>query len=137
MKKYLTTIVLFICSYCSAQQRIAYTYDLSGNRVNRHYYPLRMSNPSHATDSSAIVEKKFGISVFPNPAPDKINVGITSLEDGETAKVYLSDNQGKVLLMREQTSKLGTLELGNLKAGIYYIKVYIKSESVSYKIVKL
>ena len=59
------------------------------------------------------------------------------MEDGETAKVYFSDDQGKILLIREQTSKLGTLELGNLKAGIYYIKVYIKSESASYKIVKL
>ena len=98
---------------------------------------MRMANPSQAIDSSAIVEKKFGISVFPNPVPDKINVGIAALEDGESAKVYLSDDQGKVLLMREQTSKLETLELGNLIAGIYYIKVYIKSECVSYKIVKL
>ena len=137
MKKYYIGFILFLSFYCSAQQRIAYTYDLSGNRVNRHYFPMRMANPSLEVDSSAIVEKKFGISVFPNPAPDKINVGITALEDGETAKVYLSDDQGKVLLMREQTSKLGTLELGNLKAGIYYIKVYIKTESVSYKIVKL
>ena len=59
------------------------------------------------------------------------------MEDSETAKVYLSDDQRKILLIREQTSKMGTLELGNFKAGIYYIKVYIKSESVSYKIVKL
>ena len=138
MKKLLVILILInVSCYCLAQQRIAYTYDLAGNRVNRHYFPMRMANPSQAIDSSSIVEKKFGISVFPNPAPDKINVGITALEDGETAKVYLSDDQGKVLLMREQTSKLGTLELGNLKAGIYYIKVYIKSESVSYKIVKL
>ena len=61
------------------------------------------------------------ITVYPNPTPDKINIGKTSLEDGETAKVYLSDDQGKVLLIREQTSKMGTLELGNFKAGIYYI----------------
>ena len=129
-------LLSFICFICSAQH-IEYTVDASGNRVNRQFHPMRMTNPSQAIDSSSIVEKKFGISVFPNPAPDKINVGITALEDGETAKVYLSDDQGKVLLMREQTSKLETLELGNLKAGIYYIKVYIKSESVSYKIVKL
>ena len=136
MKKLIFIILLFVSLYCYAQH-IEYKYDPAGNRVYRHYFPLRMANPSQVIDSSAIVEKKFGINVFPNPAPDKINIGITALEDGESAKVYLSDDQGKVLLMREQTSKLGTLELGNLKAGIYYIKVYIKSECVSYKIVKL
>ena len=136
MKKYLILIFLSICSWCNAQH-IEYTVDGAGNRVNRQFHPMRMANPSQEIDSSAIVEKKFGISVFPNPVPDKINVGITSLAEGESAKVYLSDDQGKILLMREQTSKLETLELGNLKAGIYYIKVYIKSESVSYKIVKL
>lgn len=89
---------MLICGYSSAQQRIAYTYDLSGIRVNRQFHPMRMSNPSQPIDSSAFVEKKFGISVFPNPTPDKIKVNISLLEVGESAKVYLSDDQEKILL---------------------------------------
>ena len=131
MKKYLSLIFLLFNAYCSAQH-FEYTYDPSGNRTIRKYLVPRLANPS-----LAVVEKKYGISVYPNPSPDKINISIASLEKDETADVYLSDEQGKILLMKKQNSILDVIDLSNFKAGIYYIKIYIKSETVSYKIVKL
>lgn len=136
MRNYTSLILIFISSYCSAQH-FEFSHDAAGNRTQRKYYVMRLANPALEADSSSIIEKKHGISVFPNPTPDKINVSISSLENGEAANVYLSDEQGKVLLIWKQTIKHETFDLSIFMAGIYYIKIYLKSESVYYKIVKL
>ena len=123
--------ILILVNYCSAQH-FEFDYDVSGNRTNRNYLVPRLANPALAD-----IEKKHGISVYPNPAPEKINVSISSLEVGETADIYLSDEQGKILLSKKQNSTLAEVDLSNLKAGIYYLRVFIKSENITYKIVKL
>ena len=95
-----------------------------------------MANTSLAMDSSAGIETKYGINVYPNPTTELINVSITSLSEGEIAIVQLSDQQGKILAEKKQNSPMLILSLIEQKAGTYSIKVFIKEESVSYKIVK-
>ena len=109
MKKYLTAILFFILNYCSAQH-FEYVNDAAGNRTNRNYLVPRLANPAQAD-----LEKKYGINVYPNPSPEKINVSISSLEVGETADVYLSDGQGKIILLKKQSSALEEVDLSNLK----------------------
>ena len=123
--------ILILVNYCSAQH-FEYVNDAAGNRTHRNYLVPRLANPAQVD-----IEKKHGISVYPNPAPEKINVSISSLEVGEIADIYLSDEQGKILLSKKQNSILAEVDLSNLKAGIYYLKVFIKSENITYKIVKL
>jgi hypothetical protein len=137
MKLFLLTIVLFFSCYCSAQQHIQYTYDQAGNRTQRNYFVARLAAPSTENDSSVFIENLFGIKVYPNPAPDKINISIAALEEGESVLIYLSDEQGKKLLMHDQKSKLDAIDISSLKAGIYYLRIYIKSENVTYTVVKL
>ena len=130
MKKYITLVYLIINNYCFAQH-FDYTYDQSGNRIERKFSVPRLANPE-----SAIVEKKLGVSAYPNPTNDKINISISSLDNGESADIYLSDEQGKIIFIKKQNSNIEEVDLSSLKAGIYYIRVHIKSEDVSYKIVK-
>jgi hypothetical protein len=137
MKRSIAILFLLICYYSSAQQHFEYYYDNAGNRVKRKYFVNRLANPETAIDSSAAVENKFGIRVFPNPAKDKININVSSQEEGVSATIYLLDEQGKVLLMKEQKAELEELDISTLKAGIYYIKVYVKEEWVGYKVVKM
>ncbi len=131
MKLYLTILLLFSQFYCLAQH-FEYTYYPNGNRKERIFLSPRLANPE-----SAIIEKKYGVSVYPNPTPEKFNVSITSLENGETADVYLSDEQGKIILSKKQNSILAEVDLSNLKAGIYYLRVFIRLENITYKIIKL
>ena len=136
MKNPILAFFLFLSQFCSAQH-VQYTYDASGNRVHRIYSTLRIANPAQPKDSSENVETKYGISIFPNPTSESVNVSISSLQNGETAKVFLYDEQGKVLLMKIQESTLDIINLINLKTGTYYLKIYVKKDSVSYKVVKL
>jgi hypothetical protein len=125
-----------ICNFSLAQQ-ITYSYDLSGNREGRVYSSPRLANPALTKDSISIVEKKYGIVISPNPTPDKLNVFISTLADGETANINVSDAEGRNLATKVQTARLEALDLSHLRAGIYYIRIYIRKESVSYKIVRL
>ncbi len=129
-------LLLISCIYCSAQH-LEYTYDNAGNRIQRKYFVVRLANPTQEKDSSSFIESDFGIKVFPNPASEDINVFIAALKEGESAIVQLSDEQGKILSEKTQKSQQEVLHISGFKQGVYYLKIFIREKSVSYKIVKL
>ena len=64
---------------------------------------------------------KGEISVFPNPAENKINVKADATLVGSVYTVY--DNTGKVVLSGKINSENTVIELGNLSGGIYMFSV--------------
>lgn len=141
MKKYLLIFFLSLNCFCKAQTppvtQINYSYDNVGNRVYRHYQLFRIADPNAPKDLSESVEKKYGISVFPNPTSNELNVSILLLPQGDKATFYLSNEQGQNLILQQQNSPKGAIELSNFKAGIYYLKIIINDDNVSYKVVKI
>ena len=64
---------------------------------------------------------KGEISVFPNPAENKINVKADATLVGSVYTVY--DNTGKVVLSGKINAENTSVELGNLSGGIYLFSV--------------
>ena len=64
---------------------------------------------------------KSEISVFPNPAENKINVKADATLVGSVYTVY--DNTGKVVLSGKINAENTSVELGNLSGGIYLFSV--------------
>ncbi len=58
-------------------------------------------------------------TVFPNPATDLIN--ITSNGTAEITKISISDLNGRIV--KETNTELATLSVGDLNAGVYFLKI--------------
>ena len=139
MKKYFFYPILFFLSNHCFAQHYEYSYDNVGNRTQRVFVTPRPA-PSPGQEQQTIspyVADKYGINVFPNPTSGSFNISISNLEDGDRARLILSDVQGKTIADKEQTVKQGALDLTNYDAGVYYLKVLIKDEKAVYKILKV
>jgi hypothetical protein len=78
------------------------------------------------------------IKVFPNPASEIVNIQFDTPVDGEIV-VYLLDSQGRLVKrdLIEPSMAQKQLNLQDIAAGIYYIKL-VKGKLVNvYKVVKL
>jgi hypothetical protein len=78
------------------------------------------------------------VTIYPNPASDVINIKLESPLDGEV-KIYLIDSQGKMLKtdFMEETMLEKEINLQDIPAGIYYLKMIKGKLSNVYKVVKL
>jgi hypothetical protein len=132
------SIFFFLGNYCIAQH-YEYSYDAAGNRTQRVFVTPRPGpTPDNGQQSfNPVVADKYGINIFPNPTSNSFNISIYNLEDGDRARLILSDVQGKTIADKEQSMKMDKLDLTNYVAGVYYLKVFIKDEKAFYKILKV
>ena len=144
MKQLLTLLFIF-CFVAIHAQEVQYTFDASGNRTQRKLVisgpsPLRLANNdsiSKHVEEGMKTAMKEGISVFPNPTQDLVNVSINNFKVEEMVTVQLIDNGGKVLKSQVMQSSSIQLPVTELKSGIYYIHVLKGKEKLYYKILKL
>jgi hypothetical protein len=77
-------------------------------------------NPNASVTS--VQTKQLQVSVFPNPATDKLNIELPEMS--ETAIATLVDIMGRVVSTAQLLPGLSTtIEVNNLKKGIYFVKV--------------
>lgn len=62
---------------------------------------------------------KNNFSVYPNPVNDMVN--ISNLNDSEITKVSITDINGRVV--KEINSNISSVSVGDLNAGIYFLKI--------------
>jgi len=141
MIKKLGFLLFLIGGFVGVAQPIQYSYDSYGNRTQRS---LVVSDPqSQRTVQPAGEEKvkeiakEMGLSVFPNPAQDKVNVVINNLKEDQEALVLLIDAQGKNLLNKNTSHPQNEVDMNGYKPGVYFIKVIIGKEVLFYKVLKL
>ncbi|MCF8374528.1 MAG: T9SS type A sorting domain-containing protein, partial [Bacteroidales bacterium] len=85
---------------------------------------------------SVAEEESLGISVYPNPASSFINIGFKNvLPSGEVA-CLLFNSTGKEILVAKPTGFPYQIDISQLKAGLYYLKIELGETAVRYKIVK-
>lgn len=138
--KALILAVWLYCTVLSAQTSIQYSYDANGNRTQRKLYvcnlcpPERQMKPENEKKQEAAAA--LGLSVFPNPAQDKINVAVASLKDEEVT-ILMIDAQGKNLFEKKTRAQQNEVDMTPYKAGVYFIKVVVGKESLFYKVMKL
>jgi hypothetical protein len=141
-KKISTLIVLLFfsgfCTYANAQT-VAYTYDNNGNRTTQSLYVSHAPVHHHGNDSTksdSMLVVKHGINVYPNPTIAQVNIAISSLQPCGSALVYLLDGSGNSLLSQTITSSPVRINLAGYNQGIYYVKIVVCGDQVSYKVIK-
>jgi hypothetical protein len=87
----------------------------------------------HADKDSVIANS---ISVYPNPANDKINITVTSATEFKSATFYLIDNNGKTLAQEEVNAATFSFDISKYNPGTYFIRLIMGKEQLIYRVVK-
>ncbi|MFZ4463858.1 MAG: M1 family aminopeptidase [Bacteroidales bacterium] len=60
--------------------------------------------------------EKGSLIVFPNPAKDELNIGIT---DFQNISLQISDTSGRVIIVFKPTEEISKIDVSNWKKGVY------------------
>ena len=142
----LTNLFLLISGLAFSQtcHEIQFTYDASGNRIQREYVVVSCNDNNHSqhkppkSDSGS----KF-TNIYPNPTSNLINIDIT-LNDtacSEPTLIYLFDANAQPVFLKSISSHNIKLDISSLAQGTYIIKaiccnyqsstVILKTKSIS------
>lgn len=77
-------------------------------------------------------QKVSTIKVYPNPTNDQIFISHNTSD----ANIYLFDTQGKLLKEHNGINSGNSISIGDLKNGVYYLKVITDFQSTIHKIIK-
>lgn len=75
---------------------------------------------------------KNNFAVYPNPVNDVVN--ISSLNNSEISQVSISDINGRVV--KEVNSNVSNISVGDLNAGVYFLKINTLEDVATTKFVK-
>lgn len=144
MKQYRLFILFCVLSNCivtNAQTNIGFTYDNSGNIIerklliqnNRPNAPVINPKPhSEEKDSMNVLEFK----IYPNPTNDFVIIDGSLPNDCKSAKLYLINNSGQILLKDNYDGSSKSINVQDLKPGVYYLEInYSKKKSSNYKVI--
>lgn len=104
--------------------------DAVGNYNNAS--PLWKLRFLYATGMNDIEEDL--ISIFPNPATDKVYINIPDLES-ESYTVKLIDITGRELLVKQLSRDNNDLDISNQKDGIYIINIQLNNKQFNKRII--
>ncbi|GAB2810413.1 LamG-like jellyroll fold domain-containing protein [Ferruginibacter profundus] len=120
----------------SSVKNYQYADNLSANLPPVYYYRLKMVDINGSFTYSDIVLVKNGkgitITVYPNPAQDKVTVNITDKNLLRTT-ASLSDISGKILQTINITQTVTTLDISAYQKGVYVLRL---ADGQSVKLVK-
>lgn len=95
------------------------------------------SNPSAGLDENTITEAMNNLVVSPNPAVDQLQMNWLTHESYETYQLEVLDLDGKVLLAIPHMSNSQKLDIKDLQAGVYLVKVKAAHSQATQRIIKL
>jgi len=93
----------------------------TGDCISKVYYNKAVDNTPRTIND--IDESSIGITVFPNPANDQVNVEMTTLTQN-SVRVELLNMLGQVLNTATVDNNKASFSVSNLPAGFYMIDCY-------------
>ena len=145
MKNYLHAIIVFgaiiLTSIItvSAQDKISFKYDLSGNRTDRKVIELTQKNASIAQgDKQKELKDQLGIQevrIYPNPTKGLLKIDFPDLS--KTGAILSVHNLQGGMLIQKQAQEIGNeLDLSAYPSGLYILVIQAGEERKEWKIVK-
>ncbi len=141
-KLILIPLFLFLCFGNIQAQKIQYSYDNAGNRISRMLcIGCRTINPNPPStteiNKAEELAAKNGVHVFPNPsAGNTLTLTLDKYNSEEKTVCYLLNTEGKTLKTFNITGTSNQLDVADVGAGTYFIKIYVGKEELFYKIMK-
>jgi hypothetical protein len=95
------------------------------------------SNPSASIEEHTLTEAMNNLVVSPNPAVDQLQMNWLTQESYETYQLELIDLEGKVLLAIPHMTNSQKVDIKDLQAGVYLVKVKAAHSQATQRIIKL
>ena len=92
---------------------------------------LSVKSFSVATMISSYTDKNDGITIYPNPSNEMLNIKCDDIH--ETTFMQIIDNSGRIIYETELTQIQTAVSVGNLANGLYILKVFTNNKFNSYK----
>lgn len=127
------------CCCCHAQQKVAFSYDASGNRIDRAVVINKAKAKSSDTPAGVSDERTgvvdIGISLHPAPVTDKLTISLSRTPD-QNIEYQLCDNGGitvsKGLLYEAHT----VIDMSGYQPGVYLLHINGSAGTKTWKILK-
>ena len=143
IKPFLMAIGLIVIGTIAySQSEIRFTYDDSGNRIERRLIILgdksAQIGDSNSTKENVLVENQGGlqIRIYPNPTKGRVKLEIPSYEAGVAGEIHVFDPNGRKVLSQKRINHINTIDLSMVKNGIYFLKLTYGGQRVDWKIIK-
>jgi len=104
--------------------------NMSFSTVGRIYF----TDVSLPTINNLVNAVPDGIMVFPNPSTGKVTIELPSLPDAETM-IQVHNLTGQLILNQAIRVKKITLDLTDVKKGVYFIQITDRSFSFQQKVI--
>lgn len=132
------SVFLKVC-FISAQTKVCYTYDNSGNRTNR----FECSKSVIATTDSIVVAqpitknlREISFSLYPNPTKGQLTIISTNMPPDVQGEVTLFDLNGRQLYRRNSIQETLLLDISSQPPGIYVLRIRASDKTHDWKVIK-
>lgn len=137
--KRITISLLLVLSflYVSGQDKVKFTYDQSGNRLERNV--ISMTKSAQANTKEVFDDKinEHSIKIYPNPTKGQLKVEIQKNNDIASCTITINAmGNGKLVLKKKAILPVTDIDIGNQPNGIYIMTINIDGEITSWKIIK-
>ncbi|MDO8998426.1 MAG: T9SS type A sorting domain-containing protein [Bacteroidota bacterium] len=96
---------------------------------------LKWNKNSLATSLINYSKENSGLTIYPNPTKDKLNIEIL-ISETKNIKLNITNSLGQVVYSIDNPDVKHEIDLSFLTSGIYYLKVQNISEQKAFKIIK-
>lgn len=141
-KFYLLFYLALLPVVSSAQGRIEYSYDASGNRVKREIVmPVpkaiaKQQNFSPEDQSFSDMLHNHSIKIYPNPTEGALKICISGLKGTDKCSLEVYTFQGSQILRENVKTDNIDINISNQPIGIYLLRITINNNSTTWKIIK-
>lgn len=133
-------IVIFLSSFlCVHGQVVGYSYDASGNRIERKLINMTTKSGAVATedeDELADILCDIEYSIYPNPTTGILKVKITNKPVDEAIMVGLYRIDGTLIHERAHTTEIEQIDISTQLQGVYLLVITIGEERSTWKVIK-
>jgi hypothetical protein len=141
-KFYLWICLVSLPTVSSAQGKITYAYDTSGNRVKREIVmpaPMAMAKQQSLEPGGQVFSdmlRDHSVKIYPNPTEGALRVSISGLEGTDRCSLGVYMSQGAQILTESVKTDNVNIDISNRPAGIYLLRITINNNSTTWKIIK-
>lgn len=121
----------------NAQNKVAYDYDMAGNRISRKLVIL--NNPNYAKKNPLPVEDTLGerkITVYPNPTKGNLVVEIVGVDTKDEMRIVLYNAKGQQLINKKPDAGTTPIDMYDLPSAYYILSVQTGNKVTEFKIIK-